>query len=555
MTENSGLNNKITLTQNEKSDTDGKTFFRKKDREKKIPPRKERRADVGKIVKITAGVVLSLFILACSVLIYVLSTQNVVWHEDMDPVFYIEKEKLLCADLSRPDKIPLSVTSDSSFSGNTELDSFCLSDDKKHLIFTTDFKEIDKYYTVSYDLMYFNLEFPENGCACLAEDITSYSVNDSFDSLTYVKNENGVSCLYQSDFYGNEELVCDSFGTYQLCLSNNRLLYSDKNSDVYLKVYGERPLLLSHRAVAVYADDDFSEFILCSEEGELFRMTDDTVICENAAYESYRKGIFPEFSDAAGFYITSTESYSIADFVTDDMLSTDKRMRYTDEGYEAKLMRDAIRTSLIRADGRPVTFSLNGIFYYDGEKSYPVAENATTFSCAQALTDGEKRNDILLYTKLDNIDDLKVRMSELDEEAAYLLNMGELTKIKNSSSEIFLAVKNTYNQKLNADPYRVEGCSYDEKTEKLFLSVEKSSNTPDSGTSSLAHVYHSQLTNGTASEFILTDKNICEGRLYPLSDGRKAYLKPEAEKEGSFCLYADGVKVCEGISAYAEYNN
>lgn len=552
MTEKSVFNDKKTASQ---TDTVPVAEFKpEKADNANQNKRREPKTDVKKIAKISAGVFLSLFIAACSVFIFFFYTHDVVWHERIDPVFYIENETLICADLSKPDKTPLSISSYIPSDGAYGLDSFCLSNDKKHLIFTTDFKEIDEFFTLSYDLVYFSLEFPENGCTVLAQDVTGYSVNESFDTLTYVRSADGVPTLYQSDFSGNEELICEAFGIYEICLESRELIYTDKKGSVYLKDYGKEPLLLSHKAVPVYADESFNEFILCSEDGRLFRITDDkkiTVISENAAYESYRKGIFPEFHNGTGFYLTSSQSYSIADFIVDDMLEKDRKLRYTDDGYEAKLMRDAIRASMKQEDS---SFCLNNIFYYDGNKSYPVAENAAAFIGVESVGSDESRNDIILYTKLKSIDSLKIRMSELDEESAYLLSTGELTQIKNNSCDLFMAVKNTHSKKLKSDPYRIDKCSFEEESGKLLLSVFNSVSSPDPDAPVLSTVYHSTVRDGKASDFTVLDKNVSEGRLYFLSDGKAAYLKPDAEKEDSFSLYADAEKIYGNIRPSASYN-
>ncbi len=200
---------------------------------------------------------------------------TVRWHKNIDPVLYLSEGVLMCTDLKRPNAKPAVIgTLDGTQESFSVHEATFISQDKKTLLFTNGFNAVDDYFTASYSLFCFDLTKPSEPAILIAEDVTSHTVNSSFDTLTLVRTNDNGSALYQSDFFGNESLICENYSSYSVSLDGDKLIYITDDDELYFKEKGEMPLLLDKNVTLISLSEDLGEIIYRTEKGEFIKFTD-----------------------------------------------------------------------------------------------------------------------------------------------------------------------------------------------------------------------------------------------------------------------------------------
>ena len=240
---------------------------------KHIIRRKKEKNRKGLYISIASVLVFAMLITVAGVLTY--RATRVVWHKDIDPVVFVSGDKLMLSDISKPAAASISLA---EFDGTEEnfvlYQKSFISQNRRTLVFCNNFKETDAYYTVTFDIYSFDLsKVGEDGNTpvLVAQDVTDFTVNDSFDTLVYEKNIGGAVSLYKSSFSQTEELICSDFQSYSVSKDSKRIFYTEKDGRLMLKDGSEPVRLINEKAEIVSAKQDFSEFVYKTENGEFIK--------------------------------------------------------------------------------------------------------------------------------------------------------------------------------------------------------------------------------------------------------------------------------------------
>lgn len=199
---------------------------------------------------------------------------TVRWHSQTDPVLYLSDGNIMCADIKRskakPAVIGALVGTEESFA---LYEATFISSDKKILLFSNGFDSADEYFTPSYDVYTFDLTKPSQPAVLIAENVTSHTVNSNFDTLTFVRMKDEQANLYQSDFSGNENLICENYGSYSASLDGYRIVWTTEKNELYYKEKDAQPVLLDKNAILIYATEDLEEIIYRTNKGEFIKFS------------------------------------------------------------------------------------------------------------------------------------------------------------------------------------------------------------------------------------------------------------------------------------------
>lgn len=262
---------------------------------------------------------LVLIVVLSSVSVGLYRFYTVRWHKNVDPVLYLSEGVLMCADLKRPNAKPAAIGtlggSEESFSVH---EATFISQDKKTLLFSNGFSDVDDYFTASYNLYTFNLTKPSEPAILIAKDVTSHTVNSSFDTLTFVRTNDEGASLYQCDFLGNERLICENYSSYSVSLDGDKLVCTTANDELYFKEKDEKAVLLDKNVTLISISEDLSEIIYRTQKGEFIKFSDGekTPLSEDelpseqvSETESLTVSVYP-LSDSTFAYLKSTNPHN-----------------------------------------------------------------------------------------------------------------------------------------------------------------------------------------------------------------------------------------------------
>ncbi len=463
--------------------------------------------------------------------------------KNFDPVIYISEGRILCADASKPYARAMEIdTADEETSLCFSVtDNLLIKEDNSLLVYPNNYRHSEDGFSTVYDLYLFNFEAPDEPAKKIAEDVSSYTVNSAFDTVTCLKGEGAGSLLYRIGIDGEVELIAKNISSYSISADGGCIIYETSKGNVYLYKAGEEPKLILKNATVEYVADDFSQFF-CLQKGKLTKHTPEgekALIAKDVSVSPY---MTTGFKEGKGYYTKLSASFPLSDYLIDDMASRDKKSGISEE----KLIRDEIRKEVYKSDCAYV--GLYTLFYYDGVKSRKVAENVS-----DVYFEEDSDGALCTYSVSEKQSFKKVTMSKLVSalEGSYKKSFhAYLTSDSAMNEKHYMCFENkSLHIEKAKNIYDINNVRYVFDKNEIYFTVNDEINEE-------ADLYRLSADFSASSQPEAVAQDVSDFSVYILPDGKFVYLKEneDEENEDSYSLYLNNELISETVAGYHEFN-
>lgn len=353
---------------------------------------------VPKKEKNTAKKFLLLGIFAVIAIIIVVSLFIPMDKSAHDYVVAESEDAYYLVDAAIPKKEPVLIA---KITGENDVPECYISSDNTKLLYGNNGEYDIKDNNTYYDLYIYDIA---QGTSTLVDSkVFSYSVNDSFDTITYFKGTKGE--LWQKKLDQEPEKLLEKIYIVKASKDLNELFYVDREGSLYTIIDGKEPELISKKAEVIAFGD---KNVLYNANGKLMKYENGKKTVIN---DSFYMG--HEMTSDSGYFYANARAIDFSKSFTDDMLQSDQSINSSNiEAYSQKLERDEMRLDMANMDiSKP--FMLYSLYYYDGTKAVLVSDNVldTVYGGSYLLSD---KNDpeVIGYRSLDSYKISKITMSE-----------------------------------------------------------------------------------------------------------------------------------------------
>lgn len=427
-----------------------------------------------------------------------------------------------------------------------------ITEDGKTIFYAEEMDENNQF-----DLYYRKLNRPKKEGEKIASSISNYVISKSGKVVTYKKDGK----LYQGNLKDSEK-IANNVTEYRVS-EDGKKIYFVSNGKLYLKQKGKDKVKLDKDASIEYVSEDFKTVYYTKGEN-LYKKVGNKDKVKIASDVSW---IVKVYESGEVYYCKSdTETVTLMDYVNDDMVASDKKIKepeepeypdlddydeyddyraayekYRDEWeeysdaydvYEEKEERDELREELKETEIEKTTYTL---YYTKGKKSVKLAENVTQDSidylyenpiAAFQVQEEEKTGKIVDLSDIDYAFEVEEMVSygEAEEGGTYKVAVkGKVCDFKQKQVEELIITE-------------------DGKNIYFLDNVSKKS---EEGT-----LYQIKVSNNKIGKPKKYDTDVCD---FSVQEGVVICYK-DADEDGA-TLYVNKKKVASDVDLYsAEYN-
>ena len=314
-----------------------------------------------------------------------------------------------------------------------------------------------------FNLYYRKVNKPKADAVKIDSNVTSYSVNESATTVTYIKGEDGS--LFKYNIRKDEkEKIANNVEDFNVSADGNKICYINDEGDIYLKnKKKDAEKIAGEASKLVYLTENFKTVYYIKDDA-LYKQVSgkDRVKVASDVYE-----VIKIYESGEIYYLQKgSEEISLMDYVTDDLKAADDAMvepvapdypSYYDfdsydeyqaayEEYRAKYKeyqedlnvwwekesRDELRKDLEEAVLENAQYSL---YFFDGKEAFSITD-AFVYDYSHDIA---TKKPVITYAAYSQSSVNKVKFSEVDSSYD-VRNMVEAALY--SSSEKYVAVKN-----------------------------------------------------------------------------------------------------------------
>lgn len=302
-------------------------------------------------------------------------------------------------DAAIPKKEPVLIA---KITGENDISECYVSSDNTKLLYGNNGEHDVKDNNTYYDLYIYDIA---QGTSTLVDSkVFSYSVNASFDTITYFKGTRGE--LWQKKLDQEPEKLLEKIYIAKVSEDLKELFYVDRKDGLYIISDGKEPELISKKAEVIAFGD---KNVLYNENGKLMKYENGKkTVINDSFYMSH------EMTSDSGYFYANARTIDFSKSFTDDMLQSDKNINSSNiEAYSQRLERDEMRLDMASKDiAKP--YMLYSLYYYDGTKAVLVSDNVldTIYGDDDYMISNRSDHEIIGYRFLDSYKISKVTMSE-----------------------------------------------------------------------------------------------------------------------------------------------